>query len=662
MNAKKKLGSSIDPGQAFTFFPIPLAGETVYSLLGRYLTRSPEPETHALKIITGKRQRTPLLSALPSHLNRMAALMPKGHPWKDTATMVNNHTALPYFTFFDSCADQAQLQIELESSDQSNSLGMKLGLTSYKCGAFSKTPRYCSECTKEDVLVSGVSYFRREHQLPGVVMCFKHRTPLAKGCQHCGPYPIKRQPLVPGKCHCKNGISPLLVDYVIPDNPEPLIWIAEQSSIMVSSKSLVDGKIRTILRKMVLNKGLGRGSILDYSKLAKAIEKRFGKTTLQGLGFPAWGKNRPAAWIRRLLHAQLDGKKRSPSIQFLLIIGTLFNSIHDFEKSVATLNTNVEVTSTNNHSLTSVLQNNDNKESPSWSNNFYELLQQRDLGLPGISKQLNVTTHALINEARKQNWHVPLSKQIQKKLGTEKIFAIKNALRLGMPKTEIMREYKCGEWALTLVEMDEPGLNATYHKSFRKNTRNRNRQRLQEHLQKKPSASRDDICKKLSGVYDFMIKHDKEWFFKQIQPRERTEKKPRIKSQNWSIIDEKKAEEIKEVFEAMLNSNTKPVQATVSAVLKKVRFLGKYNNDTERFPKISKILKNKVETRSNFIKRRLTWAIHEMARKQAPISINKLRRVASLPAETLRENKDFVIDCSLRSGAEISGNSFFSLS
>ena len=588
--------------------------------------------------------------------------MPKGHPWQDTATMVNNHTALPYFTYFDSRANRSQLQSELENSVKSNSIGMKLGLASYKCGASSKIPRYCPECVKEDILVSGVSYFRREHQLPGVVICAKHETPLAEGCQHCGPYPIKGQPLVPGKCHCKNGISPLIVDYVIPDDPEPLIWIAEQSSIMVSSESLVDGKIRATLRQMILNKGLGRGSILDYSKLAKAIEDRFGKTTLQGLGFPAWEKNRPAAWIRKLLYAQMDGKKRSPSILFLLIIGTVFNSIHDFEKSVAALNTKVEDTSSNNHFLTSCLQKNHNGKCPSWSNNFYELLQQNDLGLPGISKRLGVTTHALINEARRQNWRVPLSKQTQKKLGVEKIIAVKNALRLGMPKTEIVRKYECNQWALTLVEMDEPGLNATYHKSFHQNTRNRNRQRLQDYLQRTPSTNREDISKKLSGVYDFMIKHDKEWFSKQIQRRKRIEQKPRTRSKNWAIIDEKKSEEIKEVFKTMLNSNTKPVQATSSAVLKKVGFLTKYNNDTERFPQISKILKNEEETRSKFIRRRLTWAIHEMAKNQVPISVNKLRRVASLPAITLREHKNFIIDCSLEEGAEICGKSFFSLS
>ena len=38
---KKRLGSSIDPSQPFPFFPIPLAGETIYSLLGLILNTIP---------------------------------------------------------------------------------------------------------------------------------------------------------------------------------------------------------------------------------------------------------------------------------------------------------------------------------------------------------------------------------------------------------------------------------------------------------------------------------------------------------------------------------------------------------------------------------------------------------------------------------------------
>jgi len=646
------------PEKVFPSFPIPCDGETVYSLFGRYLTRSPEVESHILKAVTGKRLRTPLLSAIPGYTRNIAALMPKAHPWQKATVLVNKHTAFQYFTYFDSPSEHEQLLKELTNSNTSQAISMKLGLTSYKCGARPNHPQYCPHCVKEEIVSKGFSYFHREHQLPGVIFCWKHKIPLAEGCLYCGPYPIKGVPIMPGKCHCKEGISPLIITSAIVKNTEPLIWIAEQSAIMVDSESRCHGHIRATLRRIILEKGLGRGSTLNYKRLSHAIEIRFGKDTLQWLNFPAWQNDRPAAWVRKLLYPQQDGQKRSPAILFLLIIGTLFDSVLDFERTT----TNQVAQSTLLNSCKKIphtgLDHSLKLKYPVWTNDFFIALRKYDCGLPGTSKRLNVPVHELIREVRNHGWRIPLSEQTRKKLGDKKVDAIKNDLRHGLPKTEIMNSHNCSEWALTLIELDEEGLYLTHKNVSRQNTRNKNRQRVLATLKTKPSSSRSDIMKKLPGTYDFMIKHDQEWFSKQIPKKRRTELSPKQRKKDWSVIDEEKAKKISGAFELILNLNTKPIRATTRAALKKIDFLSSYNNSPEHFPKTFEIIQEKAETRPEFIRRRIKWSLQQIVKSQAQISLNKLSRTASLPPEVIKHYRDFIEAEVHRILNKTNGNSF----
>lgn len=402
------------------FFPVPKTGETVFSLVDRCLVRSGINETHLLMELISQRRKTSLQSVLPGYLTRLAERMPDGHSWRDAATIVRAHTGLPYFIYFDCERDRESLLCKLDSPAQSQPLAMALGVTSYRCGASPKHPQYCPTCAVEDDAAIGFSYFRREHQLPGVVVCWRHGTVLAHGCQRCGPYPIKGSAAsMAGKCLCCEGITPLSAHIDLPDNMEALHWLACQSAFMVKSAGTRHINIRATLRANALKQGYGRGVLLEPSRLAEAIENRFGREILEWLGCPVLSKGRPTAWIRRILSGQLDGKKRSPSLLFLLIIGTLFESAEAFEATV-------EMQGEAHRVFVSTPEVETDQASlrPAWSEQLFDLIHESDCGLPGISKKMAVPVYQLIEEIRQRGWRVPLSKHTQKKLGDETIVAI----------------------------------------------------------------------------------------------------------------------------------------------------------------------------------------------------------------------------------------------
>ncbi|WP_316347334.1 TnsD family Tn7-like transposition protein [Desulfuromonas acetoxidans] len=640
-------------GQTLPFFPIPCEGETVYSVLGRYLIRSAEVNTQVLETLNGGLRAVPFFAAVPGFLHRIAAAMPKGHPWKDPQEIVQRHTTLSYFTYFDNQKEQSCLRNELTTANSTSSMIKKLGLSSYKCGAKPASPRYCPSCAKEEILLLGFPYFHREHQLPGVFICWKHKTPLAVGCRHCGPYSLRDFPIMPGKCSCE-GNSPLMIKFDTDVGTESFAWLAEQSDAMLNSSSECNGKIRETLRRLAIEKGLSRSSLLDYAQLAREIDSRFGTPVLRKLGVPSFKGEQPAAWVRRLLYAQLDGKRRSPSLLFLLVIGALFDSLDEFEKR-AEAETSTHPCEDWQSKDSEDLQK---EERPVWADYFFNL-QKKGLGLSGISSKLGIPLYVLIKEIRQQGWRIPLSKQLTKKLGSKKISAVKKDLRQGVVKKEIMSQHRCSEWALTLIELDEPEVSHAHKNAAQKNRREKNRQRLRRLLECRPLASRSDILEEASGLYDYMLKHDRTWFFEQIPKKEKRTKSLRGKRKDWSEFDAEKSREVSDAIDILFNAVEKPVYVTPCAVLKMAGMLNQYSNAPERFPNITKVVEEKCEYRSDFIRRRLAWAVNQMTVNQIPLSVNQLRRVAALPAQTVREFNDFITSYGCEIGAEFHERSYF---
>lgn len=589
------------------------------------------------------------MTVLPCYLPQIAERIPIGHPWRDITLIVRNHTSLPYFIYFDNEDDRKRYLARFAGTSLSHLLCMSLGLLNNRCKAWSIHPRYCSTCVEENNDALGFSLFRREHQLPGVAVCWRHGTVLAQGCNHCGPYPIKRRALsMAGKCYCNKGIDPLPADPTLPADKEPLLWLARQSATLVNASGTSYVNIRATLREIVINKGFGRGSLPKLAHIAEAIERRFGNDTLEWLGTPVWKNGLPAAWISRLLMGQLHGQRRSATILFLLVIGSLYESVEAFEKTVVKQK---EKTGTKcaNFSLEA------KDPPPDWSNELFRLLQTSKCGLPGISHYLGIPIYKLIKEIRRHDWRVVLSQQIRKKLGDETISTIKYELWCGIEKKDIMRRYGCSEWTMALIELDEPGLHDHHRNVVKLTTREENRARLLEHLALHPTATRKGIEKDLPGVYSALIKQDKDWLQKQISKKKVKTSIQRKERVEWSLLDQQKHLEITKIFNKMFEHDRKPVRATATAVLKQVQLMSKYNNTPRKFPLVSEILQKRSESYADFIRRRITWAVEQMATKEELISINKLRRVAGLQAQTLRSHKQLIIDIVQRLNNTING-------
>jgi len=190
-------------------------------------------------------------------------------------------------------------------------------------------------------------------------------------------------------------------------------------------------------------------------------------------------------------------------------------------------------------------------------------------------------------------------------------------------------------------------------------TKEKNRTRLLEYLATHPGASRSDIMKNLPGVYDSLITLDKDWFYTQITLKKVVAIAPRKDRVDWANLDKLMQSEITTLFDKMLASELRPVQATANAALNQAHLKAKYNNNPSKFPLVTEVLQKRSETHSEFVLRRISWAVKQMMADNVPISVNKLRRVAGFQAQIVRDHKRQVRDLAQRLKVGINNKSFF---
>lgn len=94
----------------------------------------------------------------------------------NASEVILRHTLLPfYFPFHE--AHRCRAWIEQMSGGSAPNLKAKLGLASSRFGA-AHPLKACPDCMSQDVQLHGVAYWHVSHQLPGVIICPAHHTPL----------------------------------------------------------------------------------------------------------------------------------------------------------------------------------------------------------------------------------------------------------------------------------------------------------------------------------------------------------------------------------------------------------------------------------------------------------------------------------------------------
>ncbi|RQP34990.1 TnsD family Tn7-like transposition protein [Burkholderia ubonensis] len=154
--------------------PRPFEDELLYNTIGRYMEQTcVEVPTTVIRNLFGR-----LIFPTGELLCGLGVLAHQTYDsWGLSALqIVQQHTALPYFTSY--ASDQRfEAAYSAAVGDGSARPAAFLGLVATRVEG-PMMFRHCEKCAAEDIVRVGEAYWKRSHQLPGVLVCIKHECPL----------------------------------------------------------------------------------------------------------------------------------------------------------------------------------------------------------------------------------------------------------------------------------------------------------------------------------------------------------------------------------------------------------------------------------------------------------------------------------------------------
>jgi hypothetical protein len=640
------------------FSAIPAEGEIVGSVVTRNVERSGIPQGQLLQALTGQKGIRSMLATLPGYLRTLTTTLPLGHPLTDINVAIRAHSAFQYFTYFDTPEKRKVAFQLLAEEDFSQRVALALGLAKYKCEPSPRSPRFCPECVQVDKRACGFAFFHREHQLPGVGVCWLHGSILAHGCSKCGAYPIFRLGLsTPGKCLCSQ-ISPLPAFDYLPMSLPALHWIARESAHIVASEGTQIHSVREYLRSKAIRSGFGNGRCPSNVKLAGAIESRFGLDLLNWLGYPALTLGAPSGWIGKSLYPKQEN--RSPTLVFLLFVGIFADSVKGFEAEAEEFQ---NLSGVCVHDISAIERPASRRapvrESsvPEWKTRLHEVLIAVDFNLNSASKRLHVSLCQIAHEALAQGIRVPLTHQRASKRLATVLPQVHADLRDGMPQAQVLAKHHIGGWMLIRIMLDCPGLYEANRSAAAPWFVNMHRQKILALMASRNDVSRSSVREVLPGSYYSLLQADKDWFHAHVPRRARPPNSRRHKT-DFPALDGKLALLAEGAVDKILSAK-RPRQVTRSGILRCIRAMNKFGQYRQMLPLTESVLSTHAESRIQFMERKIRWAVQEMSGAGVAISVNLLRRKVGLGARLLRGYRPLILRIVQDMGALIHQQSFF---
>ncbi len=154
--------------------PAPYEDEILYSLIARYLIHTGLTKFSCITKQLADRQGPPSV-CLPTSLEIISKRLSPLR-CKTGEQIAYELTLFPYYSRYMS-KDQANRCLEKMLASNGAGVQLVLGITACRI----KMPRYlrfCPACRKADIEKFGETYWRRTHQLPGVIVCPEHNQTL----------------------------------------------------------------------------------------------------------------------------------------------------------------------------------------------------------------------------------------------------------------------------------------------------------------------------------------------------------------------------------------------------------------------------------------------------------------------------------------------------
>lgn len=633
-------------------FPVPIAGETVHSVVARHLQRTAGPAVR--KLATLALTKSAAAALLPKRLEALAAVMPIGHPWCDAPqTIVSQHSLVPLYLHFADTIRARDIEARLANGGSGNPAAT-LGLTVAAGNAGGPTQKFCPACVEEDLGRRGFAVGYREHQPEFVRVCARHLVSLRHGCTCCETdRRAARRWTMAGQCGCE---MPRFEEAVTLGKSERADrgwrWLSEQVSAILSTPSTSDQPLRPILREAFLARGLLGGGAGAGTRIRDALVERYGEDLLIEVGAMSRRGGTAPPWMTRLLGEYNGQRTCVPSVlRALLLTGLVAEGVAELDRSEWVYQAPIP-RSPSGYSRPPALT-----RTVLEAQTINRALESAGNNLFRAAEALSVSPSALAVDMQRRGVGLALSSAFVKRIGADTLGRVRSALRAGETKKSIQGNYKISEWSLQLIELDQPELASAHRTAAIEVTRQAHRDEVLRHIRRNPKHGRTEVASACPGAVDWLRRFDSAWLRDQVARKAPTPARERTRRQPWGKRDAAYAARIDKAASEELAKPTRPVRLTASFLRRAAGVNA--GARLELLPLTTAAAQACAEAAGDFECRKIKWAVSEYKTLNRPLSMNLFRRLVGMEHGRLKRHARLIAEEAAKHGIAIDGRCMF---
>lgn len=627
----------------FSTFPIPFPGETVYGLLLRHHERSGNVSLkQSYDNVLNNWRGDALSNQLCGVHASLVLALPEDHPLNNLEALLLQHTTLPFYLYF----DQARIRCLPAIIDQVKSgkaLWHVIGRGSRGISRTLSAPQFCLDCVRADRRQFGIGYWHREHQLPWVLVCPFHGTPLLKAYTTHGN---RNSGLLPGKL-LDSGARVVEVGdpRFIATHNALLRWLSQQVAYLVAQPlSPHVCNLSALFHGKAISAGHTRGKLVLRRHVSAALFEHYSDQFCEWLGAKA-STTRQRCWYQEMLHP--SSQRMIDPLKAILLTGLYFENVEELD-ALLTRTPAPQLA----RAVANVLSEPVNAERAG----LEKTLRECDYRLGLAAQSLGLSRAKLCSAIIAAGIRCEIRKAPNAEFDANAIRCILSALKKGATRREVMERFDCSSSLLDEVAIYDPTLR--HHLQTRRVTNKRATHRgvLLRYLSEYPHASRSEIRRALPTPIEWLSYNDRNWLDSALPNWRRPIYRPRPRRRiDWAALDKKLAVKVQAAAKELL-THEPAVRVTCLTLLKHIKSQSRWEALRDRLPLTRKAIALLEESKPHFHRRRLAAAMAQMAKKGQYLTLVGLRKASGLLEKSIRAQASFIETEATRQGLAFSPN------
>jgi hypothetical protein len=594
------------------YFPEVYPNELLYSVLGRLRCHLGTESSMSFLLDVFGHHNVRAGAYLQTNLGRLAANLPASRGLT-AERLAMETTLLPYFCAFQPPDVRVRMVAEL-IGDSRDAYLMPYQFNQIKGAARPPVAlRYCPTCCEEMLQKHGELYWRRDHQLPGVLVCPEHGRPLAESqldlaqtkrhafiaadLQNCSANPA------PSTWSNHVGVVNLLHEIAISSAALLKSPIPDRSSDMLKDEIVVTLRSRGF--------GSGKRSI-NLPLLRAAFMTRFGPVS------DILPDAVPGDWLKKIA---LKYEKPLAPIRYVfidLLIASM--PLEDVSNPFGVGPWPCQNPLADHCGQMMIRDCKLSEEKGEVSGIFRCPCGYAFSRSSALVSRVNVLDFGPLFETRLRELVLTGSvpKGIAKALHVPHMTILNQVAKLGL-KTS---------WNVPVERIKRPRVDRDAMRTAWTDGHNAN-----------PSLTRRELHKKHSTVYGWLRWNDRKWL--DDQPPSQIRRSSQGRGKDWSSFDAAKVQSLKKEA-AGVRVLDPPKRVSHTALL---NVIGRYDwrrTHLFKLPQSISTITELAESTDDFRCRRIVWAAEQLKRLDLTFTVTHLRRVAGLPGKCTRDVEEFL--------------------